>query len=72
MYERVAKPLIPWPVCKKAQRAKRCIFGCEKVEKKSFGFGLFSYLKDSAFTEVKRDAKFSTRLVKGVLNVNRR
>ena len=31
-----------------------------------------SYLKDSAFTAVKRDAKFYTRYVKGVPFVNRR
>ena len=31
-----------------------------------------SYLRDSAFTAVKRDAKSQTRYVKGVLFVNRR
>ena len=31
-----------------------------------------SYLKDSAFTAVKRDAKVLTRCVKGVPFVNRR
>ena len=45
VYERVAKPLIPWPVCKKAQRAKRCILGCEKVEKKKFWFRAFFIFK---------------------------
>ena len=35
-------------------------------------FVIDSYLKDSAFTAVKRDAKFSTRYVTGVPFVNRR
>ena len=35
-------------------------------------FVIDSYLKDSAFTAVKRDAKFYTRYVKGVTFVNRR
>ena len=38
-----------------------------KVEKISLFFVFSSYLKDSAFTAVKRHAKFLTRGVKGVL-----
>ena len=33
---------------------------------------IYSNLKDSAFTKVKRDAKFLTRYMKGVPFVNRR
>ena len=40
--------------------------------RKSFIFVIDSYLKGSAFTAVKRDAKFSTRYVKGVQFVHRR
>ena len=32
-------------------------YGCEKVEK-MFWFKVYSYLKNNAFTAVKRDAKF--------------
>ena len=32
-------------------------YGCEKVEE-TFGFFICSYLKDCAFTAVKREAKF--------------
>ena len=32
-------------------------YGCEKVEK-TFWFEVYSYLKESAFAIVKRDAKF--------------
>ena len=42
---------------------------------KSRGRSIFvidSYLKDSAFTAVKRDVKYLTRYVKGVPFVNRR
>lgn len=35
-------------------------------------FVIYSYLKDSLFTEVKRDAKFEPRYVKGVPFVTRR
>ena len=43
-----------------------------KKSKKCSEFVIDSYLKDSAFTSVKRDAKFSTRYVKGVPFFNRR
>ena len=46
-------------------------FWLYKVEKRSI-FLIDSYLKDSAFTAVKRDAKFFTRFVKGVPFVNGR
>ena len=45
--------------------------GFIKSRKRSI-FVVDSYFKDSAFTAVKRDAKFSTRYVKGVLFVNKR
>ena len=37
-----------------------------KMSRKRSGFVLYSYIKDSAFTELKRDANFYTRYVKGV------
>ena len=37
-----------------------------KKSKKCSEFVIDSYLKDSAYISVKRDAKFSTRYVKGV------
>ena len=40
-------------------------YGFIKSEKR-FLFVICSFLKDSAFTAVKRDAKFETRYVKGV------
>ena len=43
-----------------------------KKLRKSPGFVIDSYLKDSVFTAVKRDEKFLTRYVKGVPFVNRR
>ena len=43
-----------------------------KEPRKLPGFVIYSYLKDSAFTAVKRDAKSQTRSVKGVPSVNRR
>ena len=43
-----------------------------KKSKKCSEFVIDSYLKDSAFTSVKRDALFSTRYVKGVPFFNRR
>ena len=36
-----------------------------KKAKKRSGFVIYLYFKDSAFTAVKRDSKFSTRYVKG-------
>ena len=33
-------------------------FYCHKKSRKPSGFGINSYLKDGAFTAVKRDAKF--------------
>ena len=46
-------------------------YGCEKVDK-TFWFEVYVHIKESAFTGVKRDAKFKTRYVKVVLLVNRR
>ena len=37
-----------------------------KKTRKRFGFVIYSYFKDSAFTAVKRDAKFLSRYMKGV------
>ena len=45
--------------------------GFKKSRKRSI-FMIDSYLKDSAFIAVKRDAKSQTRYVKGVPFVNRR
>ena len=55
VYKRVGKSVI-W-VCKRAQRANRSFYGFIKSRKRSI-FVIDSYLKDSAFTAVKRDAKF--------------
>lgn len=44
-------------VCKNAKRANRCMAVKKKVEK-TFWWDLFICLKDTAFTEVKKDAKF--------------
>ena len=46
-------------------------YGFIKSRKRSI-FVIDSYLKDSAFTAVKRGAKFQTRYVTGVPFVNRR
>ena len=46
-------------------------YGFIKSRKRSV-FVIDSYLKDSTFTAVKRDAIFQTRYVKGVPFVNRR
>ena len=43
-----------------------------KTLRKLPGFVIYSYLKDSALTAVKRDETFLTRYVKGVPFVNRR
>ena len=37
-----------------------------KKTRKRFGFVIYSYFKHSAFTAVKRDAKFLSRYMKGV------
>ena len=37
-----------------------------KKTRKRFGFVIYSYFKDSAFTAVKRDAKVLSRYMKGV------
>ena len=55
VYKRVGKSVI-W-VCERAQRANRSFYGFIKSRKRSI-FVIDSYLKDSAFTAVKRDAKF--------------
>ena len=46
-------------------------YGLLKSRKRSITV-IDSYVKDSGFKEVKRDAKFKTRYVKGVLFVNKR
>ena len=55
VYERVGKFVIL--VCKNAKRTNRCMAVKRKVEK-TFWWDLFICLKDTAFTEVKKDAKF--------------
>ena len=69
VYERVGKSVI-W-VCERAQRANRSFYGFIKSRKRSI-FVIDSYLNDSVFTAIKRDAKFKARYVKGVPFVNRR
>ena len=41
---------------KRPNRAKRCIFSCEKVNK-TFWFASYTYFKESAFTAVKKECK---------------
>ena len=53
LYERVEKSIIS--VCKRPNRAKRCTFSCEKVNK-TFWFVSYTYFKESTFTAVKKDA----------------
>ena len=53
------------------KRANRPILWLYEVEE-TFYFLIDSYLKDNAFTAVKRDVNFSTRYVKGVPFANRR
>ena len=48
--------LSSWSV-KRLKGLRDAFYWCEKVEKK-FWFVIYSYLKDSAFTAVKRDAKY--------------
>ena len=43
-----------------------------KKSRKRYDFVIYSKFEDSGFTAVKRDAKFSTRYVKGIPFVNRR
>ena len=55
MYEKEEKSVIS--VCKKSQGpADRLLMAVKKLRKGS-GFVIYSYLKDSAFTAVKRRAK---------------
>ena len=42
---------------KRLKRNNRRIHGCEKVDK-TFWLEVYSYLKESAFAIVRRDAKF--------------
>ena len=56
----------------KTQKELQMHFISRKKLRKSPGFVIYSYLKDSALTAVKRDEKFLTRYVKGVPFVNRR
>ena len=45
-------------VCKKGPKGLTVEFYGYKKSRKLSGFGINSYLKDAAFTAVKRDAKF--------------
>ena len=56
----------------KTQKELQMHFISRKTLRKLPGFVIYSYLKDSALTAVKRDEKFLTRYVKGVPFVNRR
>ena len=56
IYERVGKSVIV--VCKKGPKGLTVEFYGYKKSRKPSGFGINSYLKDGAFTAVKRDAKF--------------
>ena len=51
--KRVGKSIIS--VCKRPNRAKRCIFSRKKVNK-TFWFVSYTYFKKSSFTAVKKDA----------------
>ena len=62
-YDRVGKYVI-W-VCERDKGLTDEIYRFIKSKKRSI-FLIDSYLKDSAFTTVKRDTKFQTRYVKGV------
>ena len=57
VYDRVGSVIL---VGKKAQKGLTdALHGCEKsCQSKRFGFVIYSYFKDSAFTADKRDAKF--------------
>ena len=57
VYKRVGKSVI-W-ACERTQKGRQMNFmDFESRENVLFSFVIDSYLKDSAFTEVKRDAKF--------------
>ena len=59
-----------FPSVNRAKRADRKIYGCEK--KVCFVLLSFSYLKDTAFTPVKRDGAFKSTYVQFVSFVNER
>ena len=56
VYEREGKSVIS--VCKKSQGPTDGLLMAVKKLRKGSGFVIYSYLKDSAFTAVKRRAKF--------------
>ena len=56
---------MPFFSVKRSRRNSRCNLWLRKNEK-TFWFCDLGIFKDSAFTTVKRDAKFLTRCVKGV------
>ena len=56
MYEKEEKSVIS--VCKKSQGPTDRLLMAVKKLRKGSGFVIYSYLKDSAFTAVKRRAKF--------------
>ena len=56
-----------FPTLKGPKRENRFILWLKKTKTtKRFGFLIYSYFKDIAFTAVKRDGKFLTRYMKGV------
>ena len=56
MYEKEEKSVIS--VCKKSQGPSDRLLMAVKKLRKGSGFVIYSHLKDSAFTAVKRRAKF--------------
>ena len=70
VHQRVEESVIS--VFKRAQNGQQMHIMAVKEPRKLSGFVIYSYLKESAFTAVKRDAKLQTRSVKGVPFVNRR
>ena len=61
-------------ICKKAQKGQQMHLMAVKETRKCPGFVIYSYLKDCAYTAVKRDArvKFLTGCVKEIPSFNRR
>ena len=60
--KRVGKSVIS--VCKKAQRCYKLHFMAVRKSRKRSGFVIYSFLKDSAFTAIKKD---EARYAKGVV-----
>ena len=63
VYDRVEESVIS--VFKRVQNGQQMHIMAVKEPRKLSGFVIYSYLKENAFTAVKRDAKLQTRSVKG-------